>query len=155
MTSLRNLLVIGTNYLVDNNLINLDSSKDLGEPSGHAFTEISGKKSVIIWQGINCEEIKISVWWDYDHENHPQANKTGSSREGFQTSRPLAKSQHYPKFIGAMVSGWLERKTSKHLQGEKNEGLVDTYIRRTNKIELEGLPKTDGKGFKASGKFYR
>lgn len=155
MTPLRNLLVIGTNYLIENKHINLDSSKDEGEPSGHVFTEIAGRKSVIIWQGIGSEEIRISVWWDFDIEKHPQINSEGLSKERFQTSRPLAKQQHYPKFIGAMVSGWLERKTSKHLQGENNEGIYDTYIRRVNKSALESLPKVDGKGFKTSGRFYR
>lgn len=155
MSPLRNLLVIATNHLVKNACINLDSSKDESEPSGHFFTEIGGKKSVIIWQGINCEEIRISVWWDYSHENHPQANSVGASKEMFQTSQPLAKPQHYPKFIGAMVSGWLERKTSKHLQGEDSEGLFDTYIRRSSKETLGRLPKTDGHGFETTGEYYR
>lgn len=154
MTPLRNLLVIATNHLVENGYINLDSTNDKGEPKGHTFTEIAGKKTVIIWQGITCEEIRISVWWDYDHEKHPQANLEGMHKEKFQTSRPLAKSQHYPKFIGAMASGWLERKTNKHLQGKDDKNLFDTYIRRTSKSELESIPKAKAVGFDASGQFF-
>lgn len=154
MTPLRNLLVIATNHLVKNGHIHLDSANDEGEPKGHTFTEIGGKKTVIIWQGITCEEIRISVWWDYNHDKHPQANLTGPHKETFQTSRPLAKSQHYPKFIGAMVSGWLERKTNKHLQGYGNKNLFEKYVRRTSKDELEAIPKAKAIGFNDSGKYF-
>ncbi|MFP1762441.1 hypothetical protein [Lonsdalea quercina] len=155
MTPLRNLLVIGTNYLVDNKCINLDGGTDENKSSGHVFADIYGRRSVIIWQEIHCGEIKITVWWDYDHEKYLYANSKGVPKETYRTSKPLVKPKHYPKIVGAMVSGWLERQESKHLQGENNLHLEDTYIRRTNKIALEKLPKTDGKGFKVSGKYFR
>lgn len=154
MTPLRNLLVIAVNHLVSNHMIELEIGNDGEEIQGHTFTTIAGKNAVINWQGINCDEIRVSVWWDYDHSNHPQANLEGSYRETFCLSKPLAKSQHYPKFIGAMVSGWIERKTGKYLQGIDSEGLYDKYTRRSSKLSLEKIPRADGIGFKTSGKFF-
>jgi len=94
------------------------------------------------------------VWWKYDHSRHPQAELGGSSREQFKTSLPLAKKQHYPKFVGVTVSGWLERKTGKHLQGKGQKGLFDVYTRRGEKEILKSLSDPSPSGFKAEGKFF-
>jgi len=154
MTALRNLLVIATNYLINQNLLTLNSDSKLEDEKGYVITEIAGKKSVINWQDVGFGEIRISIWWDYCHENHPQANLEGNKKERFQMSKPLAKSRHYPKFVGAMASGWLERTTDKHLQGYRNNGLYDTYVRRQNKDELQRVPKAKPIGFKEEGKLF-
>ncbi|NIF20590.1 hypothetical protein [Candidatus Pantoea multigeneris] len=151
MTALRNLLVHATNHLVVNGLINLDSGKDEGEPSGHAVAEIGGKLAVINWSGVGHGEIRISVWWDYVHEKYPRTNLHRFYKENFQESKPVVKSHHHPKFIGAMVSGWLGRGANKHLIGKKDLGLFDMYVRRDTRISLESLPEAKGIGFDAFG----
>jgi len=151
MDSHRKLLVLATNELLKRNLISLDSEEDA---RGHVMATIAGENAVIMWRGIGWGELEISVWWKYDHAHHPQANLEGNAREEFKTSSPLAKRQHYPKFVGVTVSGWIERKTTKHLQGKKHDSLFAVYTRRGEKETLDALPDPIPDGFKAEGKFF-
>jgi hypothetical protein len=153
----RKLLIWAVNKLVNDGQIKLVVSgkdqKDRDE-QGHLITQLFGEPTVIVWSNAGYEEVRVSVWWKYDHSRHPQANLQGNSRERFQTSAPLAKRQHYPKFVGVTVSGWLERKNGPHLQGKGSEGLFDIYTRRGEMPALEALPAPEPLGFGAEGKFY-
>jgi hypothetical protein len=149
----RNLLVAGTNELLNKNLISLDSSKNHQE-DGYLFTNIFDFPSVVIWREISFEEILISVWWKYDHRLHPQAELSGSSRENFTNSIPLAERKDYKKFIGVTASAWLERKNGKFLQGKENRGIVDIYTRRGEKTALEKMSYQKPNGYETEGKFY-
>lgn len=151
----RNLLVAAINELLKNELISLNSDDDNKlKKDGHSFVTLLGFPSVVLWQDIGYEEIRISVWWKYDHSNHPQSNLTGNSRENFTLPSPLAKRQHYKKFVGIVVSGWLERKTGKYIQGKNNESIFDVYTRSGEKTELEKLPVQKPNNFEIEGKFY-
>src|SRR5690606_10627586 len=110
----RNLLVAGINILLDKGLISLEHSPTDNE-DGHTFVDLLGYPSVIIWRSISYDELEISVWWKYNHELHPQAKLSGNARESFNSSTPLADKAHYKKFVGAVVSGWFERRTGKYL----------------------------------------
>lgn len=147
---LRNLLVLGINELLARNLISLEGGN---EDTSHLHTVIGGRPSVILWTGIGCDELRVSVWWDYDHSQHPQANLQGNSRETFVTSSPLAKEQHYPKFVGATVSGWLERQSGRYLMGSGRDRLFDTYVRRSTKPVLDAIPSVAPVGYEHKGKF--
>lgn len=149
----RNLLVAGINMLLDKNLISLNHSPT-DEEDGYLFTNIFGYPSVVIWQDIGYEELRISVWWKYDHSQHPQANLSGNRRERFSTTSPLAKRQHYKKFVGVTASAWLERKTAKFIQGKGKEKIYDIYTRNVDKEELYKLPAQLAKGYKSQGEFY-
>lgn len=85
---------------------------------------------------------------------HPRANSLGNAKEQFSLSRPLAKQTHYPKFVGATASGWLERKTSRHLQGIGKQGIFDTYLRRDVKDVLRSLQAPVPEGYAAEGKLF-
>lgn len=151
----RNLLVAAINELLKNDLISLDSNTDnKSKKDRHSFVTLLGFPSVIIWHDAGYEELKISVWWKYDHSNHPQANLTGNSRENFNLTSPLAKRQHYKKFVGILASGWLERKTGKYIQGKNNESIFDVYTRNGEKAALEKLPVQKPNNFEIEGKFY-
>jgi hypothetical protein len=147
----RKLLILSINELLSRGLISLDGEK---ENPGHIITAIAGENTVINWNEAGFQEIRISAWWKYDHSRHPQANLEGNARENFVTGRPLAKKLHYPKFVGATVSGWLERKTNKHLQGNGHDRLFDVYTRRGEKEILAALPDPVPNGFEAEGKFF-
>lgn len=152
----RKLLIAAINQLLERKKISLEKKgvKELFDQDGHLFTEILGYPSVVIWRDIGFEEIEISVWWKYDHSLHPQANLTGNSKESFRTSSPLAKRQHYKKFVGVTVTGWLERKEGKYLQGKKNRGLTQIYTRSGEKEILEKLQTPIPNGFQMEGKFH-
>jgi hypothetical protein len=146
----RKLLILATNHLLQNKLISLDGT-DEGEQ--HCEAVIAGRNSIILWHDIGCQELRISIWWDYDHSKHPQANLIGNSKERFLTSEPLAKRQHYRRFVGAVLSGWLEREKGKYLQGKGKRGLFDLYRRQDAVAPLEALPVPHAEGFLAEGKF--
>jgi hypothetical protein len=145
----RKLLVLAVNHLIDEGLIDLNAQQDV---KGHTQTTIAGRNTAINWTGIGCGEIRIAVWWDYDHSKHPQANLQGNFRESFQTGSPLAKRQHFPKFVGVVVSCWLEREKGKYLQGREGDFLPDRYARRGALAELEALPDPIPNGYAAEGR---
>jgi hypothetical protein len=147
----RKLLVLGLNELLAQNLVSLT---DEGDSQGHLMAKIAGEDAVLLWQTIGSEEIRISVWWKFDYSKHPQAQLVGAYKERFSGASPLAKSQHYPKFVGATVSGWLERKTGKYLMGRHSQGLFGTYLRRGEREVLDAIPVPVPNGFKVEGKFF-
>ena len=149
----RNLLVLAINTLLDKRLVSLDG-QSLDSENGYIFVELFGYPSVVLWQDISFDELRISVWWKYNHSLHPQANLTGNARESFNSSSPLANRVHYKKFVGVVASGWLERKTGKYLQGKNNEAIFDVYTRKGEKEELEKNPYQEPKGFGIEGKVY-
>jgi hypothetical protein len=162
MTPLHRLAVMAVNTVLEHGAITLDTSKTDGktqEEKGHIFTDLAGKPTVINWFGIGFEELRISVWWDYNHSKHPQAYPelpdSSSNKEHFRTTQPLAKRQHYPKFVGVTLSFWFERKDGKWIQCHEGDFHgFDSYIRRGMHAELEMLPTVKPNGFKACGKFY-
>lgn len=149
----RNLLVAGTNELLNKKLIYLDSSKNHQE-DGYLFTSLFDFPSVVIWRSISHQEILISVWWKYDHSLHPQAELSGRSRENFTMSTPLAERKDYKKFVGVTASAWMERKEGKFLQGEGKSKLVDIYTRQGEKNALEKMSYQEPNGYQSEGKFY-
>lgn len=151
MNGHRKLLILAVNKLLELELVSL-SARD-GE-RGYVITSLAGENAVILWQDIGFEELRISVWWKYNHQFHPQANLTGNAKEEFRTTKPLAKQKHYHKFIGVVASGWLERKTNKHLQGVGKEKLFDIYTRRGEIAALEIISEPKPRGFEAEGKFF-
>ena len=149
----RNLLISAINTLLDKRVISLNSKSSDSE-NGHIFVELFGYPSVILWQDIGFDELRISVWWKYNHELHPQANLTGNARENFNGSSPLANRIHYKKFVGVVASGWLERSTGKYLQGKNREAIFDVYTRKGEKEELEKQSLQKPKAFGIEGKVY-
>lgn len=156
MDKYRKLLVYGLNALVDAGKLTLEAPPNDGptDEDGHFEAVIAGQPAVVLWSSISHGEVRLSVWWKYDHSRHPQANLQGNMREQFRTSSPLAKRSKYPTFVGATASGWLERKTAKHLQGKGAERLFDLYLRKGEKEALEALPTPTPVGYLAEGKFY-
>lgn len=153
MNNHRKLLVLGLNEVLRTGNVSLDPAQQIVD--GHMQTEIAGRPSVVIWHGISGDEVHIAVWWDYDHSKHPQANLEGNQRERFHGPSPLAKPQHYPKFVGAFSSGWVERRTGAYIQGFGDKGLDEVYTRRGEAEELLAIPKPIPMGFEAEGKFFR
>jgi hypothetical protein len=155
MNSHRKLLVLALNELLERKLVSLDDPGNGADGSGHLSVLLAGSPSMITWNDISGGEQRLSVWWKYDHSRHPQANLEGNARETFSGSSPLAKSQHYPKFVGVTASCWVERRTGKWLQGRGRENLFDVYTRRNELAALEALPDPIPMGYKAEGKFFR
>ena len=151
MNQLRNLLVAGLNHLIAEGHVKLDHSP---VKNGYTITKLFDRTTAILWTDIGHEEVRVSVWWDYDHSQHPQAERTGNQRESFETSRPLARKTMYPKFVGVVVSGWFERKEGFYLQGKGASSLFDTYVRTRSKEALAALPKVEPNGFAAEGTFH-
>lgn len=150
---------MAVNTLLERNAISLnasDTNHNSQDKAGYIFTDLAGKPSVINWFDAGFEELRISVWWDYDHSKHPQAYAdfpdSDSNKEKFRTTQPLAKPQHYPKFVGVTFSFYLERKAGKWIQGKEDKFKgFDRYIRRGIQDQLDALPDVFPNGFKVSG----
>ncbi|MCS3605047.1 hypothetical protein M2371_004301 [Buttiauxella sp. BIGb0471] len=127
------------------------------DEKGYMFTEIGGRPAVVNWQNVGWGELRVSVWFDFDVDKHPQINLTGNSKETFTGARPLAKNQHYPKFVGAFVAFWLERRTGVYIQTRDGQpgaiATIESYIRRRSLPDLEALPQAVPNGYKLYGKF--
>ena len=159
MNAHRKLLIYGLNELLSKKLISLTPKGEINsehdeDENGHVFVDLLGYPSVILWSNAGFQELRISVWWKYDHSRHPQANLTGNAKESFVTSGPLAKRQHYKRFVGVTASAWLERKDGKWLQGEGSRAIFDIYTRSGEKAVLEKLPIPKPNGYKAEGQVY-
>lgn len=150
----RKLLILGINQLLEKGLIRFEYTEEesRGE-GGYITTAIAGETSIVSWAPIGSGELRISVWWKFDIDKHPQANLSGAQQEKFLTSSPLAKSQHYPKFVGATASGWLERERGRYLMGKGSESIFEKYLRKGEKQVLEMVPTPAPNGYKAEGKF--
>jgi len=148
----RNLMIAGINEILATGMISL--KPEVNEKNGYLFTKLFGHLSAISWCHISHDEIRVSVWWKYTHENHPQANLTGNSKEQFNGTSPLANRKLYSKFVGVTVSGWLERKKGCYLQGCGRKNLHDIYTRSDEKSFLKFLPHVEPHGYKAEGKFF-
>jgi len=156
MDDFRKLLVLGMNEAIKQGRISLEGPPGNAptDEDGHLFARIAGYPSVVLWNSISVGELRVSVWWNYDHSKHPQAESSGNARETFSLSNSLAKRAHYPKFVGATASAWLERKTGKHLQGHGKRGVFDTYLRADMKEKLRAIPDPTPEGYEAEGQFF-
>ena len=156
MDSYRKLLVLGMNEAIKQGRISLAAPAGNGptDEDGHLFAGIAGYPSVILWESISYGELRVSVWWNYDHSKHPQAGSPGDACESFDLSRPLANRVQYRKFVGATASGWLERKTGMHLMGRGRRCVFDTYLRADMRKKLHAIPDPKPEGYKAEGKIF-
>lgn len=154
MNPYRKLLVFGLNEILSRGLLSLDWDGSSDESTSHIEIQIAGHNSIVSWSGAGFGEVRISVWWKYDHNKHPQANLEGNARETFSTPSPLAKRQHYPKFVGVVCSAWLERDKGKYLQGKGSHHLIEKYTRKNELGNLKQIPNPIPNGFEPEGRFH-
>lgn len=153
MNPYRKLVTIALNKAIEAGKISLDWSGQKQE-SGFLTTIIAGKNTVINWSDVGFGEIRISVWWDYEHDKHPQAHMEGQYKETFQTSEPLAKKQRYKDFVGIVCSAWIERDSGRYIQGYGNDSIFDRYTRRGEIEKIKSLLNPTPNGFLTEGKFF-
>ena len=154
MNPYRKLLVAGLNEILSRGLLSLNWDDESRETTSHIETLIAGHNSIVSWSDAGHGEVRISVWWKYDHSKHPQANSKGMAQESFSTPSPLAKRQHYPKFVGVVCSAWLERDNGKYIQGQGNDHIFKKYTRKNELEYLKRLPNPIPNGFKPEGRFH-
>ena len=154
MNPYRKLLVAGLNEILSRGLLSLNWDDESRETTSHIETLIAGHNSIVSWSDAGHGEVRISVWWKYDHSKHPQANSKGMAQESFSTPSPLAKRQHYPKFVGVVCSAWLERDNGIYIQGQGNDHIFKKYTRKNELEYLKRLPNPIPNGFKPEGRFH-
>lgn len=154
MNAYRKLLVLGLNKLMDRNLLSLDWDGQTKVKDGHIEVNLAGHNAIVSWSDAGFGEVRISVWWKYNHDLHPQANMEGNHRESFNTAAPLAKRSHYRKFVGVVCCAWLERDKGKYLQGIGNNHIFEKYTRKGELAELKNMPNPIPQGFIVEGPFH-
>lgn len=149
--SYKKLLIASVNELLDSQLISLEPKfSNPAEEKGFVFVSLFGEPSVIIWSNRGFDELFISVWWKYDREKFLKLNKT----ESYTVSKPLVSKSHYNKFVGVVMSCWLERREGKYLQINKPRHISNLYVRRGELENIKKLPPQNPKGYAASGAFH-
>ncbi|WP_321324964.1 hypothetical protein [Thiomicrorhabdus sp.] len=154
MNPYRKLVTLALNKAIESGKISLNWDNKERQESGYLITSIAGENTVINWSDASFGEIRISVWWNYDHNQHPQANMRAPYKECFQTSLPLAKRQRYKEFVGIVCSAWIERDSGRHIQGYGNESIFDRYTRKGELQKVKVLPNPEPLGFEIEGKFF-
>ena len=158
MYSYRKLIILGINEIAQRELISLKfSGNDMPDDNefGDIFADLAGVPSVIFWENIGYGELRVSVWWKYDHSKHSQANSYGDAIEQNLAPSPVANKIHYKEIVGATVTGWLERKDGPYIQGIGEQGFDEIYLRQSDRGQLQALRTPVPKGYRAEGKFYR
>jgi hypothetical protein len=154
MNPYRKLLVLGLNEALNRDALSLLWDGETKTKSGHFETVIAGENSIVSWADAGFGEIRLSVWWKYDHSKHPQANLLGSYRESFKTAAPLAKRSRYKEFVGVVCSVWLERDKGRYLQGHGNRYIHERYTRKGELVILKAIPDPVPNGFEIEGPFH-
>src|ERR1700744_5174963 len=69
----RKLLIAGTNELLRRGLISLIYEKQpkISEDGYVLVDDLLGYTAAILWNEISYQELRISVWWKYNHSLHP------------------------------------------------------------------------------------
>lgn len=145
----RNLLAYALNEILNRGCFSLQPSKI---EKGHFFTEIGGHTSAVLWNDAGFDEVRISVWWKYEHTKHPQKDSEGSCRESFSSTAPLARKELYKNFVGVVASAWLERREGAWLQGHGNQHLMNLYTRKGEMKHLKELPSVKPNGYSHEGR---
>lgn len=145
----RKLLVLALNELLRQNLLDLDPRQDRGPPGGYHLGDVAGAPSVINWWKADRDEVRISVWWKYDHGKHPAIDDDKAARDKLTTARPIAPRSSYCEFVGVVTSGWLERRSDPCLQGRGRKQLFDSYARPGELLLLAALPDPHPRGYRA------
>jgi hypothetical protein len=134
----RKLLVEAVNSLLDGDHITWEVPTEPPKQKWrHILCKIFGRNSIVLWITPYSGEIAVAIWWDYDHEKNPRKDF-----ECFTGYTPLAKSYSFSKFVGAIVSGWLEREYGRYLYGRGTNGLYKKYIRASEKEFLKNIVVT-------------
>lgn len=135
-----NLICAGVNELVDRKLIDLDSQEDV---EGRLDTLLFGKPARVLWRGIGCGELAITVWWNV---------KPSCGDE--TTNKPLTK--QISRAVDACCTAWLERERGKWIMFRRDGdrvAAVDVYLSRTAQNHLSQQPEVIPHGYARGGKF--
>lgn len=147
---LRRLLVLGTNELVRCGIVSREVDPI---ETGHIECELAGEKAVILYYDAGYSEVRVSVWWKYEHALHPKTILFGPDYEPFSEPQPVADKKHFKDFVGVTVSGWLERRNGPYLQG-RGRDFLNVYCRRGEKAALKALPAVSTFGYQPEGRFH-
>ena len=178
----KHLLGHALNELLARGLVTLDPADDVSE--SYVECNLCGKPSLINWEGISHDEVRISIWWNYDKTSHPQHQEGGykgrmipcgmsyhqfieehpnvknpvhansNAVDDCRGSLPLAGRKKFHLFLGAACSAWVERRTSKHLQLSERHDAFDNYLRKTDRESFAAIPDCQPNGFKLEGQFF-
>lgn len=152
---IQKLMVIALNEAIKKGAINLSgTSKDEATVDKHDFLAMSidGRPTILNWFDAGYDELRVSVWWDYQPKLIPQPHHDWLRDVEPLTSTPQTPRRHYRHFIGAFGSCYLERRTGKFIIGEENRQFFDVYIRESSLSQLLRVPEELPAGYGTTGR---
>lgn len=93
-------------------------------------TEVCGKRSIIICNPLQFDELHITIWWGYKLDTIPEEPRC---------SEPLSTLPKN-KIHDARVGGWIERKDGFWIQGGSSRSLSPKYCSVLAEKDLEKIP---------------
>ncbi|WP_314139856.1 hypothetical protein [Buttiauxella noackiae] len=148
------LMVIALNESIKSGDIDLNGKSDdrpRNEKHGFRKIVIADRPTIINWFDAGYDELRVSVWWDYQPELMPQPHRTWLEGAEPLTSTPQTPRGHYRHFIGACGSCYLERRTGKFITGEEYRQFFDVYIREASLYQLQKIPGELPAGYATHG----
>lgn len=147
------LMVIALNEVITLGVINLDGkSAEMTdeEKSGYAEISIGGRPSIINWYDAGYDELRVSVWWDYQPECMPTWRKNHINK-WLVGLVPETSRSYFRHILGACGSCYLERQTGKFIVGEEGNQFFSVYVREDTTQHLTRIEAVQPLGYLTSG----
>lgn len=145
------LMVIAINKAIKSGAISLDGvSTDNEDKHQLMRMVIDGKPAVLNWFDAGYDELRITIWWDY------QPGMMTTWRKKFMgdpvTSMPQVSRGYFRHILGACGSCYMERRTGKYIMGYNGNQFFDTYVRDSSVYDLEQMQSEQPAGYATYGK---
>lgn len=145
------LMVIALNEVVRKGIINLnDVSVDTADKHKRVTMLIAGKPTILNWFDAGYDELRVSVWWDYQPELMPTWRKKHLSEPVSAT--PSVNRKYFRHILGLCGSCYLERRTGKFIIGEEGSQFFSTYVREESVYALEQIRHESPAGYDTHGR---
>ncbi|WP_275346951.1 hypothetical protein [Xenorhabdus bovienii] len=148
------LMVIALNDAIKKERIDLNGrSENKQQEKKYRYQElvIAGRRTIINWLDAGHDELRISVWWDYQPEMMPTWRKQYIYDCEPTTATPQVARRFFRHILGACGSCYLERKTGKFFIGDEGNQFLDVYVNEDSVSYLNSIPAEEPQGYSTHG----
>ncbi|HGJ5880554.1 MAG TPA: hypothetical protein ACHBZ9_16260 [Arsenophonus nasoniae] len=144
------LMVIALNEAIKSGHFDLNGrSADDRTKNRHGYHEliIAGRRTIINWFDLGYDELRISVWWNYQPEMIPAKSKRFVESFPPRYSMPQVYRPFFKYILWACGSCHFERRTGKFIYGKEGSQFFDIYINENATFYLDEIPSEEPQGY--------